>query len=82
MSYTDAEILEKLKLARDKIVDALAAGEHVAEWHQGDVVVRREASWQVLKELRAQIKALERDIAAENRATSGQVLAAFRNQPT
>ena len=55
MPYTDAELLTQWQTARDRIVDAIAAGDPVVEYQIGSRRVRRSDPASLLDMVEAQI---------------------------
>lgn len=71
MSLDAAAHLEQVKLARDKIWAALAAGEYVVEYEIRGRTVRRSDLDKALKEIRAEIQLYENIVnASSGRATN------------
>lgn len=68
MSKTDAEVLESLKLTRDRVLTALESGDPVVEWEVGGVRKRKKPTVEWIKELEALIAHYETKCNTDRRA--------------
>jgi len=68
MSLSDAELLEQLKTARDRIVAALAVGDQIVEWEVRGLRQRRKPSVELLDQIEKLIARYESKSGSDRRA--------------